>query len=120
MIRQPEQMISEVRQNMRGGTGEITITHYYFRKDEFTANARLCARMTIPPGASVGSHQHREEDEVYIVLSGKGELDDGTAPSAIAAGDAILTGKGGSHAVKNTGDEPLEIVAVIMCYGAKD
>jgi mannose-6-phosphate isomerase-like protein (cupin superfamily) len=118
MIRKPEQMTSDVRQNMRGGTGDITITHY-FKKDEFTANTRLCARMTIPPGASVGSHQHLEEDEVYIVLSGKGELDDGTTTSAISAGDAILTGKGGSHAVKNTGDEPLEIVAVIMCYGEK-
>ena len=111
-------MPTDVRKNMRGGSGEITITHY-FTKDDFTASARLCAKMTVPPGASVGSHQHLTEDEVYIILSGEGELDDGNTTTQITAGDAILTGKGESHAVKNTGTEPLEIIAVIMCYGEK-
>ena len=118
MIRKPEQMTSETRQNMRGGDGEVTITHY-IDKDAFAANVRLCAKMTVHPGGSVGSHQHLKEDEVYIVLSGVGELDDCNTITPIAAGDAILTGKGQSHAVKNTGSEPLEIIAMIMCYGEK-
>jgi mannose-6-phosphate isomerase-like protein (cupin superfamily) len=118
MIRKPDQMATDVRQNMRGGEGEITITHF-LAKDDFTANVRLCAKMTVPPNGSVGSHQHLTEDEIYIVLSGKGELDDGSITTQITAGDAILTGKGESHAVKNTGTEPLEIIAVIICYGEK-
>ena len=118
MIRKPEQMTSETRQNMRGGEGDVTIMHYV-DKDAVATNVRLCAKMTVHPGGSVGSHQHLKEDEVYIVLSGQGELDDGITISQIAAGDAILTGKGESHAVKNTGAEPLEIIAMIMCYGEK-
>jgi mannose-6-phosphate isomerase-like protein (cupin superfamily) len=31
-------------------------------------------------------------------------------------GDAILTGNGESHALANDGDEPLELIAMIMCY----
>lgn len=115
MIRKPADMKEEVRKNMRGGDGTVTIRHY-FQKDEFTADARLCARLIIPPGAGIGSHQHETEDEVYIVTRGTGLLDDGTSETRIAEGDAVLTGNGASHAVRNDGAEPLEMIAVITCY----
>ena len=115
MIRKPADMKEETRENMRGGDGSVTIRHY-FTKDEFTANARLCAKLIIPPGAGIGSHQHDAEDEVYIVTQGSGLLDDGTEETRVSAGDAILTGNGGSHAIRNDGAEPLEMIAVIACY----
>jgi len=115
MIRRSRDMKEEVRENMRGGDGSVTIRHY-FTKDEFTANARLCAKLVIPPGAGIGSHRHDTEDEVYIVTRGSGLLDDGTEEVRVAEGDAILTGNGGSHAVRNDGDEPFEMIAVIACY----
>ena len=118
MIRTESQMKVEVREKMRGGEGAVTIRHY-FDKDEFSANARLCARLTLPPGASIGVHQHDGEDEVYIVLKGSGLLDDGKTRTWVGEGDAILTGKGASHAVKNDGTEPLEMIAVILCYAPK-
>ena len=43
-------------------------------------------------------------------------LDDGASKTRVAAGDAVLTGRGESHAIANDGDEDLEIVAVIACY----
>lgn len=115
MIHTAEKIPSETRSNMRGGDGDIIISHY-FSKDDFTAAVRLCAKITIPPGASIGSHQHLGEDEVYIVLSGTGELDDGAKKTTVKSGDAILTGNGESHAIRSAGPEPLEIIAVIMCY----
>ncbi|MBN2301434.1 MAG: cupin domain-containing protein [Lentisphaerae bacterium] len=115
MIRFEKDMKCEIRENMRGGKGAVTI-HHYFAKEEFTANTRFCAKLIIPSGATIGEHRHDGEDEVYIVVSGHGVLDDGTMQTPIKAGDAILTGNGESHAVANTGDSPLEIVAMIMCY----
>lgn len=106
---------SEVRENMRGGKGAVTIRHW-FRKDEFGASVRLCARLIIPPGAGIGPHQHEGEDEVYIVLKGSGVLDDGQQREAVGPGDAVLTGRGGSHSVENSGDEDLELAAIIACY----
>jgi mannose-6-phosphate isomerase-like protein (cupin superfamily) len=50
------------------------------------------------------------------VLSGSGQLDDGQKQSPIVAGDAILTGRGESHAVLNDGDQPLEMIAFIAQY----
>ena len=118
MIRAAAEMRSEVRDNMRGGEGSVTISHY-FDKSEFAANLRLCARLTLPPGSGIGSHEHAAEDEVYIVVKGSGILDDGPSQTRVSTGDAVLTGQGGSHAVRNDGDEDLEIIAFIMCYGQK-
>lgn len=115
MIKKPSNMRVEKREKMRGGEGTVTITHF-FEKEEFGSRTRLCARLLIPPGASIGEHQHDGEDEVYIVVKGSGLLHDGSSESRVSAGDAILTGKGQSHSVRNDGVEPLEIVALITCY----
>ena len=115
MIRRQSEMETEVRPAMRGGTGSVTLRHF-FKKEEITAKSRLCAKLTLPPGASIGPHQHAGEDEVYVILNGSGVLDDGQTKTPVNAGDAILTGKGEAHAVSNTGREPLEMIAIIMLY----
>ena len=115
MIRRPSEMETEVRTNMRGGTGGVTFRHY-FKKEEITAKTRLCAKLILPPGVSIGSHQHLEEDELFVILKGNGLLDDGKTQTPVSEGDAILTGKGEAHAIANTGNTDLEIVAIIMCY----
>jgi mannose-6-phosphate isomerase-like protein (cupin superfamily) len=115
MIRRTADMATEVREHMRGGQGRVTIRHL-FQKEEITARTRLCARLTLPPGASIGPHTHEGEDELYVILKGEGLLDDGTARTPVTAGDAILTGKGETHAIANTGREDLDILAVIMLY----
>lgn len=115
MIRQAADMTSETREAMRGGPGSVTIQHY-FKKDEFTANARLCAKLVLEPGSGIGLHQHDGEDEVYIITRGRGLLNDGSTETEVNEGDAILTGNGESHSITNNGDGVLEIIAVIMCY----
>lgn len=115
MIRKPSQMETEVRTSMRGGDGRVTVQHF-FKPQEFGAKSRLCARLTLPPGASIGTHRHENEDEVYIVLKGTGVLDDGTTRTFVSTGDAILTCHGESHAISNSGNTNLELIAVIMSY----
>lgn len=108
-------MSVECRPNMRNGVGTVTLRHF-FKTEEMTAKSRLCARLTLPPGASIGPHEHSGEDEVYIILRGTGLLDDGNTRSPVAEGDAILTGNGESHSLINTGSGELELIAVIMKY----
>ncbi len=115
MIRTPAEMKTEVREQMRGGDGVVTVRHF-FDADEITARARLCATLTLPPGASIGTHQHNGEDEVYIITRGTGIISDGETQSRVSTGDAILTGNGESHALRNDGTEPLVVIAVIMSY----
>ncbi|MCF7838201.1 MAG: cupin domain-containing protein [Candidatus Marinimicrobia bacterium] len=115
MIRKASDRMSEPRENLRGGAGTVTL-HHFFKPDEITAPTRLCAEMTIPPGASIGLHEHQEEDELYFVTAGSGILSEGGREQRIHIGDAILTGNGGAHAVRNDGPEDLRIIAVILLY----
>lgn len=115
MIRQPTDMTTEIREDMRGGTGKVSIQHL-FKKDDITANCRLCSRLTLPPGTSIGTHEHAKEDELFVIISGTGILDDGTTQTPVGPGDAILTGNGEAHAIANSGDTNLDVIAIIMCY----
>lgn len=115
MIRNSSNMRIEKRDKMRGGEGTVTIVHL-FEQAEFGSKTRLCAKLVLPPGTSIGEHKHEGEDEVYLVVKGTGLLHDGSAESRVSAGDAILTGKGQSHSVCNDGSEALELVALITCY----
>lgn len=116
MIRKPAAMQTEVKQ-VRGGKGQVTFRHF-FQKEEIRAKTRLCARLTIPPGNSIGMHRHDGEDELFVILKGGGVIDDGTSRTPVGPGDAILTGNGESHALENTGADAMELLAVIMLYGA--
>lgn len=114
MIKIAKQMLTETREKMRGGNGCVNIMHY-FNKDEFTVSVRLCAKLTLLPGTSIGKHTHEKEAEIFIVLSGTAEVTDGEVTQIISAGDATLTNPGESHSITAIGDKPVEIVAIIIC-----
>ncbi|HOK55794.1 MAG TPA: cupin domain-containing protein [bacterium] len=115
MINKREDMEFEEREKMRGGEGIIKILHF-FKKEDFKANVRLCAKLIIEPGCSIGLHQHLDEDEVFIILKGKGIMYDGKNEYSVKEGDAILTGNGEQHSIKNIGKDNLEIIAFISKY----
>jgi len=115
MIRKNQEMTTEVRHQMRGGDGSTVITHIY-KKDELKGNSRLCARISLEPGASIGDHKHENEEEIYYILSGQGVVVDEGVPREVVAGDAVLTRDGATHAIKNTGNQALEFIAVINTY----
>ncbi len=61
----------------------------------------------LPPGGVSGEHVHTRTEEVYFILSGRGEmLLDGT-PRPVGPGDLVLTGLGTRHGLRNVGDEGL-------------
>ena len=107
----------ELRDQMRGGTGTTTV-QALFPPEAFGAAVRLCARLTLPPGASIGPHRHEGEDEVYVIVRGEGLLTDDAGTSRVGPGDAVLTGRGASHSLANTGADPLELTAFIVRYPA--
>ncbi|MCK5534492.1 cupin domain-containing protein [bacterium] len=115
MIKKAFEQETELRKNMRGGQGEITIKHH-FKKDEINASCRLCAQLKIPPGAGIGLHEHNDEDEIFIIQQGKGIIVDNGKETEVGVGDAILTGKGAEHSIKNIGQDELLVTAVIIKY----
>lgn len=115
MIRSASQMKEETREQMRGGKGAVGIRHL-FEPGEYKGHARLLARVTLPPGASIGLHEHKEEEELFYIVKGRGLVTDEGKTREVGPGDAIMTGGGNSHAIENVGSEELELVAVILTY----
>ena len=75
---------------------------------------RLFSRATLEPGASVGFHVHHAEAEVFYILSGQGEYYDDCEIVNVEAGDLTYTPDGHGHSLKNTGDDVLEFIAMIV------
>ena len=113
MLKKSHEQKEEARKNMRGGPGEVMFKHY-FSKDEIAAPCRLCAQLTLPPGAGIGLHDHTEEDEIFIIQQGKGLATCDGKEMEVEAGDSLLTGGGSSHSIQNTGDKDLIITAVVL------
>jgi uncharacterized cupin superfamily protein len=60
-------------------------------------------------------HNHRANEEMFFILSGRGELRVGAERYALRAGDVICCPPGGpetAHQISNTSDEELKFLAV--------
>lgn len=68
----------------------------------------------IPPGGVSGEHLHTRTEEVYFILSGRGEITLDGRPHQVQAGDLILTGVGTCHGLRNTGPEGLGWLVIEM------
>ena len=116
MIRKQCDCRTEERFRMSDGSGTVRIEHLFEPETELKAPTRLCARLILEAGSSIGFHRHENEEELFVIVRGCGEIDDNGSIKQVTAGDAILTGNGAGHAVKNTGNQTLEILAVITRY----
>lgn len=115
MIKKKHEQKEEVRKNMRGGPGEVKIKHH-LNKEDINAKCRLCAELVLSPGSGIGEHEHIDEDEIFIIQKGRGIVTDSGKDIEVTAGDSILTGKGSSHSIVNTGNEDLVVTAIIVQY----
>jgi mannose-6-phosphate isomerase-like protein (cupin superfamily) len=112
MIRKENKMKTETKEKMREGEGQVSICHMISKEE--MAGGRLFAKLTLPPGASIGPHRHEGETEYYAIISGWGEVTEDDGKKKVAAGDIVVTGDGESHSIANIGEEPLVFIAVIV------
>ena len=115
MIKRANEMVTELKHQMRGGEGTVELTHI-FKQDELTGKARLFARITLNQGCSIGLHEHINEEEIFYIINGKAIVNDNGSISEVTAGDTVLTGNGASHSIENKEAEPLVMVACILLF----
>lgn len=66
-------------------------------------------KRALHPGAAIGYHPNNS-DEIYYVLSGRGEFTMNGVPREVGPGTAILTRPGVSHGLRQVGTEDLVIL----------
>lgn len=92
-----------------GGEGRIGF-HRIASAAQLAGACNFIDLAVLPPGASIGLHRHREdEEEFYLVLEGAGVMRREGEEFAVGPGDLVRNPPGGAHALRNTGQGPLRV-----------
>lgn len=111
MIVKNSELVADVRENMRGGDGSVTLRKV--PEGIMPGKWRLGAIIEIAPHSSIGLHTHEGECECFCFLDAMTVLDNGVE-SSVSAGDFMFTPDGNSHSVRNDGETPARMVAIII------
>ena len=100
--------------NPMGGKGRMKMEKV-LTSEEMKDKCGLYARVTLPPGAVLGYHEHHGNGECYFILAGEGTYDDNGAKRTVKAGDVTWTPDGSGHGLSNEGGtEDLVFMALII------
>lgn len=89
-------------QNVVGGASPIQATNFSL------------GYVTLEPKGGQVPWHNQEQEEIYFVLEGTGEMCLGEERRTLGAGEAVSIPSGVFHQLTNVGDEPLRM---IYCYG---
>ena len=82
--------------------------------DASNPRVKLFSLVQLNPGEEVQYHMHVGESETYFILSGQGSYNDNGNKIEVAPGMVTLTPSGQGHSIRNTGDEMLVFIALIV------
>lgn len=99
--------------NLKDGKGMVK-REFLVESDNLRGKAKLFSRITIPPGNSIGMHDHTDDFEIYYILKGKGQVLDNGELVEVTDGDIVYTADGNSHYIENIGNEELDFIAVVI------
>jgi len=111
LLKKPTELKRGPLERCHGGAGTLDFTVVMDGRECDGQKLRFLHDDVLPPGASIGVHEHTHEEH-YYVLSGRGTmtLDGRTFP--VAPGDIASVYAGGSHGLLNDGDQPLRLIVV--------
>jgi mannose-6-phosphate isomerase-like protein (cupin superfamily) len=112
MIKRKSDMTVEIRQNPKGGVGDIQFTHVLTQEAQNKAN--LFSLIHLEPGQSIGLHAHQEDAEAMYVLSGHPSIVDDGETYLLSPGDATYCTGGHTHSLQNLSSEPAQVLAIVF------
>ena len=107
-----DSLVAKNEAGPHGGGGQTTGYSFFTKSKDLPMVFR---KRALHPGSSIGHHT-QQEDEIYYVLSGQGDLVLDGVHSTVGPGTAILTRVGSSHSIKPIGDKDL---VLIITYPSK-
>ena len=112
-VRRKEQ-VEVLNKKMFNGDGEAEMHVLLRGADEMYGKGRVFNHVFLAPGAEIGWHIHKGDGETYYILSGSGEYSDNGNIISVGPGDVTFVDDGEGHSLKNTGEQPLEAIALIL------
>lgn len=74
---------------------------------------------SLPPGAAVPFlHRHRNNEEIYVFLGGRGEFQVDDAVFPVSEGSVVRVAPAGGRSWRNTGETPLPYLVIQVVAGS--
>ena len=113
MIRRSDEKRVETKK-LFNGEGQVIIQNILNGAPEMYDKGRVFSHSVLKPGCEIGWHIHHGDGETYYILRGRGLYNDNGAECEVGPGDVTFCDDQQGHALKNIGDEDLEIIALIL------
>lgn len=113
IVRRRDERIVDKKKMFDGG-GQAVMYRLLNGPEEMQGKGRLFNHVVLEKGCEVGWHVHHGDGEAYYILKGEGEYNDNGTVITMRPGDVSFVGDGEGHSIKNNGDEPLEMIALIL------
>ena len=98
---------------LAGGRG-IAYVHHIVSARELMGHGKLYAKVVLPPGSTVGWHQHERDTEPYYILKGEADfIDNDRSVTRVGPGDCCLIEVGQWHSIENNSQSDVEFMALI-------
>ena len=114
MIRERDEKKYDRKPSPFNGVGEICVRSLLNGPEEMYQAGRVFGHTTVYPGSAIGYHVHENESETYYILSGRAKVNDNGVERIVTAGDVTFTGTGEGHSIEALGNEPVEMIALIL------
>ncbi|MCY3736193.1 MAG: cupin domain-containing protein [Gemmatimonadaceae bacterium] len=101
------------RDAIHGGGGRIATRHMW-GPDDFASSWTFVDHAVLSRGSSLGRHYHEHMDEVFVVLSGAGDMTIGDRTTRIGPGHVTLQRPGEGHGLLNPCEEHLDFARVAV------
>jgi mannose-6-phosphate isomerase-like protein (cupin superfamily) len=112
LLKRREQMNRKPLPQCHGGEGVLDWTLVLGEEEIKDKRLNFIHDDVIPPGASIGLHQHVDDEEYYYIISGKGLMALDGKKFEVKTGDVMAVFPGGSHGLENDGTEDLRIIVI--------
>jgi mannose-6-phosphate isomerase-like protein (cupin superfamily) len=94
-----------------GGDGRIGF-HRLWDAEQLRSACHFVDYAVLEPGTSIGLHTHGDDEEIYLVLEGRGTMQRDGREFEVGPGSVIVNRPGGTHGLRNTAAEPLRLFVV--------
>ena len=112
MYKKIEQLKTQIKLNTEGKEKMLKTNLADF--DGWDSRIRLYSMVQVKPGEEVDYHMHVGESETFFILSGRGIYNDNGTCVEEVPGMVTFTPSGQGHSIKNTGDDMLVFIALIL------
>ena len=111
-LKKRKDMRREPLENCHDGVGALDWIEVLDSNDLKDRGLNFVHDDILPPGVSIGSHRHTDDEEYYYIVSGRGVMTLDGARFEVAGGDMTAVYPGGVHGLENTGSEEMPIIVI--------